>query len=279
MADTGVPAALAEDKGAAAPADQLQEKVEQLNLEEQSPTEPADITKSPIEDLGLPKSAADGPIKKPFGEPLEASKPQPRPELTAEQKTKYESLLVTVSKWVDVPVSSAKGAATESITDDERMWLNRECLLRYLRATKWNVNEAGTRLMGTLTWRKEYNLKKLTPEYISIENETGKQVILGFDIHGRPCLYLNPSKQNTPRSDRQIEHLVYMLERVIDLTIPGQETLSLLINFSETKSGQGATLAQGKQTLYILQNHYPERLGRALITNGKTSREYSSWTN
>ena len=58
-----------------------------------------------------------------------------------------------------------------------------------------------------------------------------------------------------------------MLERLLDLMVPGQETLTLLINFAETKSGQGATFAQGKQTLWILQNHYPERLGRACVTN------------
>ena len=97
----------------------------------------------------------------------------------------------------------------------------------------------------------------------------GKQLILGWDFHGRPCHYMNPSKQNTPRSDRQIEHLVFMLEREIDLMVPGQETLALLINFAETKSGQGASIGQGRQTLNILQNHYPERLGRALVTNGE----------
>src|SRR6201999_3059187 len=90
---------------------------------------------------------------------------------------------------------------------------------------------------------------------------------LGWDIQGRTCQYLRPSKQNTERSDRQIQHLVFMLERSIDMMPAGQETLALLINFAETKAGQGATLSQGKQTLNILQNHYPERLGRALVTN------------
>jgi hypothetical protein len=59
-----------------------------------------------------------------------------------------------------------------------------------------------------------------------------------------------------------------MLERVIDLMGPDQETLALLVNFKETKSGQNATIGQAKQTLDILQNHYPERLGRALVING-----------
>jgi len=139
--------------------------------------------------------------------------------------------------------------------------------LRYLRATTWNVAQAETRLKNTLVWRREYGLEGFTRDYISIENATGKQLILGWDNAGRTCQYLRPSKQNTERSDRQIQHLVFMLERAIDMMPPGQENLALLINFAETKSGQGATISQGRQTLNILQNHYPERLGRALVTN------------
>lgn len=236
-------------------------------VEGQAETSSALSTK-PV-DLGLPNSAADGLIQKPFAKPLDTAKPEKPAELTPEQQSKYEAVLKTVSSWTTVPTKSEKNAPTAPITDDERMWLTRECLLRYLRATKWNVVQAEERIQGTLTWRREYGMEKLTPDYISIENETGKQVILGFDIHGRPCLYLLPSNQNTEKSDRQVEHLVFMLERVIDLMGPNQETLALLVNFNETKSGQNATLGQAKQTLNILQNHYPERLGRALVINGK----------
>ncbi|KIW90957.1 uncharacterized protein Z519_08740 [Cladophialophora bantiana CBS 173.52] len=217
--------------------------------------------------LNLPRTASDGLIKTPLAEPLETSQPSPKLALTTEQETKYASLLKNVSAWTEIPETSARGSKTTPLTDSERMFLTRECLLRYLRATNWNVAQSETRLRNTLVWRREYGLEKHTKEYISIENATGKQVILGWDIQGRTCQYLRPSKQNTERSDRQIQHLVFMLERAIDLMPPGQETLALLINFAETKSGQGATLSQGKQTLNILQNHYPERLGRALVTN------------
>ncbi|GAQ09791.1 CRAL-TRIO domain-containing protein C23B6.04c [Aspergillus lentulus] len=215
----------------------------------------------------LPTSAADGLVQRPFPRPLDTAKPAAPAELTPDQQSKYEAVLKAVSEWTTVPTTSAKNAPEAPITDDERMFLTRECLLRYLRATKWNVAEAITRLQRTLTWRREYGLEKLTPDYISIENETGKQVILGYDIHARPCLYLLPSNQNTEKSDRQVEHLVFMLERVIDLMGPDQETLALIVNFNETKSGQNASLGQAKQTLNILQNHYPERLGRALVIN------------
>ena len=224
-------------------------------------------TTTPGVSFNLPTSAQDGPIKKPFAGPLATTSFPPKPSLTAEQQTKYDLLLSQVIKWTEVPSSSAKTAEFTPLTDKERLFLTRECLLRYLRATKWSTTEALTRLRNTLIWRREYGVESHTADYIGVENETGKQLILGWDVNGRPCHYMRPSRQNTERSDRQIQHLVYILERDIDLMPPGQESLTLLINFAETKSGQGASIGQGRQTLYILQNHYPERMGRSIVSN------------
>ncbi|KAI1611080.1 4-nitrophenyl phosphatase [Exophiala viscosa] len=251
------------------PAGDLASNMNQMKLENNS-AHSANGTQSvpvPSKTLNLPRSSADGIIKTPLAEPLGTSKPVAKPPLTAEQEKKYATLFKSVLGWDLLPVASTSGAKTAVLTDSERMFLTRECLLRYLRATNWNMAQSETRLKNTLIWRREYGVEKHTKEYISIENATGKQVILGWDNNGRTCQYLRPSKQNTERSDRQIQHLVYMLERAIDLMPAGQETLALLINFAETKSGQGASVAQGRQTLNILQNHYPERLGRALVTN------------
>ena len=211
---------------------------------------------------------AHGPIKIPFAFPDESSKPPSVPEHDAEQESKYKMLLEKVSLWTDVPIASTRNASKSAITDEERMWLTRECLFRYLRATKWIVDEAERRLMATLVWRREYLLPEHDANYISPENESGKQVIFGFDLNTAPCLYLFPGKQNSPRTERQVQHLVYMLERVIDLMPPGQEALTLLITFANASSGTGSSVGQGKQVLYILQNHYPERLAKALISEG-----------
>jgi hypothetical protein len=240
---------------------------EEKKIESPSTQTDGAVGTAPGKKIDLPRTAADGLIKTPLSEPLETSKPSQRPALTPEQESKYDTLLKNVSAWTEIPETSAKGSTTASLTDSERMFLTRDCLLRYLRATNWTVAQSETRLKNTLVWRREYGLEKHSRDYISVENETGKQIILGWDIEGRSCHYMRPSKQNTERSDRQIQHMVYMLERAIDMMPPGQETLALLINFAETKSGQGATLGQGKQALNIMQNHYPERLGRALITN------------
>lgn len=203
----------------------------------------------------------------PIAEPAAGCTPAPPAALTADQQTKYDQFLAEVRAWDSLPASSAKGAESTPLDDNERMWLTRECLLRYLRATKWNLAQSSTRLRATAVWRREFGTEKLSASYISPENEKGKQVQLGFDKAGRPCLYLLPQNQNTKAGPRQVEHLVYMLERTIDLHPPGQESLALLIDFRNTSSGGTPGLGIANQVLDILQNHYPERLGRALLTH------------
>jgi hypothetical protein len=203
----------------------------------------------------------------PFPEPASGSKPAAAPVLTAEQQTKYDELLADVRSWETVPTTSAKGAEATPLADDERLWLTRECLLRYLRATKWVVPTAAQRLRSTLVWRREYGTDRFSADYISEENATGKQVLLGYDNEGRPCLYLLPQNQNTKETPKRVEHLVYMLEKTIDLHPPGQESLALLIDFRNTGAGGTPSMGMAKQVLNILQDHYPERLGRALLTH------------
>ncbi|KAJ6261899.1 Patellin-3 [Drechslerella dactyloides] len=202
----------------------------------------------------------------PYASPDASAVPPSPTELTPEQSAKYDELLSLCKAITDVPIAKSN-AERKPLSDSERMFMTKECLLRYLRATKWHVSDARKRIEGTITWRREWGLEDHTPEHIEPENETGKQVLFGFDKETRPCLYLNPARQNTERSDRQIQHLTFMLERVLDIAPAGSETLALLIDFKAASSGQNASLNQGRQVMDILQMHYPERLGRALIVN------------
>lgn len=207
----------------------------------------------------------DGPLKTPIPGPTSSTKPSPKPVLTAEQEAKYGQVLADVLTWTTVPATTAKNAPLEPLQEHEKMFLTRECLLRYLRATKWSPPNALKRLQSTLSWRREYGADTFTHDYISPENETGKQIVLGYDNDQRPCLYLLPGNQNTKMSDRQIHHLCYMLDRTIDMMPPGVETSALIINFAGSKAGTVPTVGQARAVLNILQNHNPERLGKALI--------------
>lgn len=195
-------------------------------------------------------------------------------ELTEEQREKYEQVLAYFSTLADAPNSEKDMDGPRSpITSAERSFLTKECFLRYLRATKWIVDDCIKRLESTLAWRREFGVDpetSLTAEQTSHENETGKEVLLGFDNDSRPCLYLKPGRQNTKPSHSQVQHLVYMLERSIDLMPAGQDQLALLIDFKPTKFSKGGKLpsiSMGREVLHILQTHYPERLGKALLTN------------
>lgn len=220
----------------------------------------------------------------PFTEPSEKSKVPQEDSLEQSQEEKYatvlkhfenEELLVPISEDNFKDKDSSK---FEPLTDLEKAWLTKECFLRYLRATKWEQKEAIERIELSLAWRREFGISgkfdsdnKVNADEVSIENETGKEVILGYDNDSRPCLYLKPGRQNTKTSFRQVQHLVYMLERVIDFMPSGQDSLALLIDFKASPVGtQGSKIPPvhtGRQVLHILQTHYPERLGKALLTN------------
>jgi len=240
----------------------LEKKLEDVKLADTpSQTQPSSVTPSI-------KDKISGPRKLPIFEPPATIELPATPVLTAEQQSKYDTLLEEVKTWKEIPAADGKGG---SLKDSEIQWLTRECLLRYLRATKWVVADSSKRLLDTLKWRREYGVEELTADHVSPEGETGKEILLGYDNNGRPCHYLNPGRQNTDASPRQVQHLVFMLERVIEVGIPGQEALALLINFktSKSRSYTAPGIGQGREVLNILQTHYPERLGRALIINGK----------
>ncbi|CAK9438350.1 uncharacterized protein LODBEIA_P25740 [Lodderomyces beijingensis] len=229
----------------------------------------------------------DAPRYTPFENPPPESKIPVGATFSQDQKEKYLKVLtyfqnpnLTISDSEEhhkhkIRISVDDGGA---LTQGEKSWLTRECFLRYLRATKWHVEDAIDRIELTLAWRREFGISELFDDENEVngklcapENETGKEVILGYDNESRPCLYLKPGRQNTKPSARQVQHLVYMLERVIDYMPSGQDSLALLIDFKAhpvgTQGGKVPPVGVGRQVLHILQTHYPERLGKALLTN------------
>lgn len=200
-------------------------------------------------------------------------------ELTSEQKDKYNTILKHFQDPSLQIFTTEKDPKDKALlTSHEKSWLTRECFLRYLRATKWDVKECIKRIEGSVSWRREFGISGepgdvVTADLCSPENETGKEVILGYENDARPILYLKPGRQNTKTSDRQVQHLVYMLERVIDYMPAGQDSLALLIDFKQyddVKNEHASKIPPigiGRQVLHILQTHYPERLGKALLTN------------
>lgn len=190
---------------------------------------------------------------------------QPPPELTGKAKQEYDRVFAHFAN----PEYGLPGIPSEKsskLMEEECMWLSYECLLRYIRAAKHDVALAIKRIEDTLKWRRDFGIYDiLTAELVEPEAVTGKEFLFGYDTCGRPGLYMCPSKQNTEEGPRQIQFVVWILERAIDLMGPGVETLALMINFAD--KAKNSSISTARTVLNILQSHYPERLGVSLIAH------------
>jgi hypothetical protein len=148
----------------------------------------------------------------------------------------------------------------------QRRWIDRpDTVPRYMRAAKWKMDDAKKRIKGTLEWRKEFKPDLIKPEDIRIESETGKIILNGFDVDGRPIIYMNPSKENSTVTERQLKHLVFILERAKDMQPLGVESIVILIDYRGTTLRTNPSISIARKVLVILQNHYVETLGRGLV--------------
>jgi len=145
--------------------DILQNGVSRLSLDEKLDPGLSAAQASPSE-----STSKSPPLKLPFEAPA-ASSTRPEPvQLTAEEQTKYDDVLAHMKSLESLPTTSnKKNKETAPLSDVEKYFLTRDCILRYLRATKWNVNEAKKRLEGTIIWRREYGTDTLTAETIEPE--------------------------------------------------------------------------------------------------------------
>lgn len=116
------------------------------------------------------KPATAEPRKLPFTQPASSAKKPGRVQLNDDEQAKYEIVEEHLRNLRTLPVSSAKkNQEFKPLSEREQFWLTRECILRYLRATKWNVNESKKRLEATIVWRREYGTDEITPELVEPE--------------------------------------------------------------------------------------------------------------
>ena len=207
-------------------------------------------------------------------------KPPPIPKLTPEQNKLYQSLLAHFAdENLELPLNSNESTPTKPLSQWEKFWLSRECITRYLRAAKWNPTHAIKNLTDTLVWRREIGLtydaedkNQLTADVVAIENETGKETILGFDRDDRPLFYMKNGRQNTEPSFRQVQHMIFMMESAVTMTPQGVEKITVLVDFKSYKepgiiSDKAPPVSIARACANVLQNHYPERLAKCAFIN------------
>ncbi|OIV92714.1 hypothetical protein TanjilG_25146 [Lupinus angustifolius] len=142
------------------------------------------------------------------------------------------------------------------------------CLRRYLEARDWDVDKSKKMLEESLNWRSTYKPEEILWPEVAHQGETGKVSRSNFhDKLGRTVLIMRPGMQNTASPENNIRHLVYMMENTILNLLDGAEQMSWLIDFTGFSLSTNVPIKTARDIIYILQNHYPERLAVAFLYN------------
>jgi hypothetical protein len=146
-------------------------------------------------------------------------------------------------------------------------FLSDASILRFLRARNWNVQKASKMLKGAVKWRASYKPEMISWEDIAHEAETGKIYRADYkDKLGRTVLVMRPGLENTTCGKDQIKYLVYSLEKAIMNLTDDQEKMVWLTDFQGWSLGS-TPLKVTRETVSVLQDCYPERLGLAILYN------------
>ncbi|KAG2596621.1 hypothetical protein PVAP13_5KG175700 [Panicum virgatum] len=146
-------------------------------------------------------------------------------------------------------------------------FLSDASLSRFLRARNWNVQKASKMMKAAVKWRLAFKPENICWADIAQEAETGKIYRADYkDKQGRTVLVLRPGLENTTSATGQIKYLVYSLEKAIMNLTEDQEKMVWLTDFQCWTLGS-TPLKVTRETVNVLQDCYPERLGLAILYN------------
>jgi len=173
-----------------------------------------------------------------------------------------QAALVEVKQRLDQLQDERLRAYGKVIADDG-------IVLRFLRARKFNVDQAMDMLMHTLRFRMEF--QGISVDAIGIHNvqneiRTGTSFYHKCDREGRPVCIIRPRFHEPAKSDF-LEHQrfsVLMMEYGKRLLRPPIETVTIIFDMSDVGM-KNLDIKAMKFMIQMLQNHYPESLGRVLI--------------
>ncbi|KAJ3051972.1 hypothetical protein HK097_007013 [Rhizophlyctis rosea] len=186
--------------------------------------------------------------------------PSSFPPVSQEQSTS----LATIRSRIETDVVPATFTPPEK--ELAKQWLDDACLRRYLVAHKGNVEAAVKGLKETVVWRKEYKVSSIRADEVKSEAVSGCNYFNGFDRAGRPIIYLK-KKATSENPELNVRLLVYTIETAIKAMPQGIEKLHIIMDFTLYTRANSPPLHISRLTLSILQNHYPERLGRCHMVN------------
>ncbi|WCJ36360.1 Sec14p-like phosphatidylinositol transfer family protein [Euphorbia peplus] len=141
-------------------------------------------------------------------------------------------------------------------------------LRRFLRARDLDIDKASTMLIKYLKWRKEFVPNgSISPSQVSNEIAQNKMFLQGFDKKGRPIAILLAGRHFQNKSLDEFKRFVVCVLDKISTSIPEGEEKFAVIADLQGWGYANCDIRGYLSALSILQDYYPERLGKCFIVH------------
>ncbi|KAI8833298.1 CRAL-TRIO domain-containing protein [Chytriomyces cf. hyalinus JEL632] len=179
---------------------------------------------------------------------------------TAEQKAQFDTLTAHVANLLQHELTGVP-------LDGEIEWANDECVVRYLKAAKFDGERAAAMIEKTLQWRRDYRPTEISFDEMEPEAENGKAFFNGFDRNHRPVFILNSGITYSKDPERYNRYILFNLERGLALCPRGVSQVCAIANVDGVTMFNQNPMSGTFKLADIFQNHYPERLGWICVMN------------
>lgn len=177
-------------------------------------------------------------------------------EINAEERVSVDSLRLRLKEIPNFENHSA--------------WADDTQLFRFLVARNFDVQKSFDLITTAIKWRElrkpnEIERSAYWPDKISKENETGKIYCPGHDKWGRSILVFDNNVQNTKSVDDQMVFLAWNLEFAIKMMKPNVDKYLIFMQLGNFSFFNNPPMAAVMETISMLCNCYPERLGHCIV--------------
>ncbi|KAL5731607.1 hypothetical protein ACHQM5_004318 [Ranunculus cassubicifolius] len=143
-------------------------------------------------------------------------------------------------------------------------------LRRFLRARDLDIKKASTMFLAYLRWRESLDLKggSISVSHLSNELAQKKMFLQGYDKHSRPIGVVFGKRHFPNKGEGGLDEfkrfVVYILDKMCARIPIGQEKFTIIADV-EGWGYSNCDIWAYKGALSILQDYYPERLGKLFL--------------
>ncbi|CUG94446.1 Hypothetical protein, putative [Bodo saltans] len=159
-----------------------------------------------------------------------------------------------------------ENVSLNDVEKGDEAFLSEETYLRFTRARDADFGKALTMLKECVTWRRQFRPFAIEANELAGILQLGTVYLAGLCVHGRPVMYMHPGAKNPFPAETRVKLMVFLLEETMRR---GYTSLTWVFDFSKMgeRGKDEHSAATRKDTMHILQNYYPERLGALYMLN------------